>query len=158
MSFLVGPLDDLFRFAHIGAAIVWVGLLHFMVYIRPAIFSGLTESTTKEVLPHLAARVVPWLFWGSLVTVSAGLVLYVDRLIRLPLASIQWELHAGALLGVVMLGLGHAVILPALRRVAQLKDGAAPLPAGLLERTHKTARMSAVLSWVVLALMVLGSH
>ncbi len=158
MSFLVGPLDNLFRFAHVGAAILWVGLLHFMVFIRPAIFSGLAESTKKEVLPHLAARVIPWLFWGSLVTVLAGLVLYADRLVRLPLASNQWELHVGAFLGLVMLGLGHALILPALRRVAQIKEGAAPLPSGLLERTHKTARLSAVLSWVVLALMVLGSH
>ena len=158
MSFLVGPLDELVRLVHIAAVIAWVGLLHFLAFIRPRITDPLGEGTRKEVLPHMAAQSIPWVSWGALIALLAGVVLYLDRIIRASWGEVAMELHIGSVLGLVMVGLTHALVLPGLRRLAAVKDGAAPPPSGLTGRTLTASRWTAFLSWVVLALMVVGAH
>jgi hypothetical protein len=158
VSFLIGPLDPAVRLIHIAAMVLWLGLLHFVAFIQPRITAGLGEGTRKEVLPHLAAETSSWLSWGALVTVVAGLLLYLDHVIRFELADISWAIHLGSLLGLLMIGLTHALILPGLKRLAGVKDGKVPPPARVNTRVQRVARITAAIGWLALLLMVIGSH
>lgn len=153
-------VETLVRWAHELTAIVWLGFLYFFVYVRPVIFARLTEDTQKQVLPVMAKAIRPWLFWSSLLTILLGLALHVivGTKVEDGFKMIPMSLNIGILLAIVMLGIGHAMVLPTLKRVGAVLDGGKMPPKSELDRAMKMGRISALLSVVVLFLMVFGSH
>lgn len=158
MAFLGTPGDAIVRVVHIGAVVIWIGLLHFSMFIRPRLMAGLSEGTMREVGPHLAARLLPWTVWAPLVTLVSGLLLYVDRWVALGPAGMGWGIHVASVLALVLVGLVHGVNVPAVKRVAAVLDGAPPPSPGLLRRLTVVGWVAVALSWVVLVLMVFAGH
>jgi hypothetical protein len=158
MAFLGPGGDAVVRLVHIGAVILWIGLLHFAVLIRPRILAGLSEGGMREVAPHIAARFVPWVLWMPLLALGSGAILYVDRIDTFGLAGVGWGLHLSVFLAVVMVGITHGVSLPAMRRAAGMLQGAPPPPPSVFVRLTVAGWVLVVLSWIVLLLMVLSAH
>ncbi len=68
----------LFRWMHIIAGIIWVGLLYFFVLVSTPFLRGLDSATRGKVLPGLMSRALWWFRWSSVVTVLMGLAYWGD--------------------------------------------------------------------------------
>jgi len=63
----------LFRWLHILAGIIWVGLLYFFNLVNVPLMKELDPATKGKVLPALMSRALWWFRWSSVVTVLMGL-------------------------------------------------------------------------------------
>ena len=63
----------LFRWLHIIAGIIWVGLLYFFNLVNVPLMKELDASTKGKVFPALMTRALWWFRWASVVTVVMGL-------------------------------------------------------------------------------------
>ena len=68
-------LESLFRWAHIVAGILWIGLLWFFNFVNSNFVPTMDADTKKKVVPELMPRAL-WVFrWGAAWTWITGLVL-----------------------------------------------------------------------------------
>ena len=68
-------LQVLFRWAHIVAGILWIGLLFFFNWINGAFAKTLDAETKKKVIPELMPRALFWFRWGAAWTWITGIAL-----------------------------------------------------------------------------------
>ena len=69
---LVHPL---FKWLHIIAGIVWIGLLYFFNWINGHFAATLDGDTKKKVVPELMPRALYWFRWGAAWTWVTGVIL-----------------------------------------------------------------------------------
>ena len=62
-----------FRWVHILAGIIWVGLLYFLVLVNMPFLQQLTAEQRVLVVPRLMPKALWWFRWSSVLTVLAGL-------------------------------------------------------------------------------------
>lgn len=66
----------LLRGAHVIAAILWVGLLYFFVFVQaPAVAAATAEKDgpgPSAITRHVTPRALRWFRWASLITWAAG--------------------------------------------------------------------------------------
>ncbi len=65
----------LFRWLHILAGILWIGLLYFFNFVNGPFAATLDGDTKKKVVPELMPRALYWFRWGSAYTLFTGLLL-----------------------------------------------------------------------------------
>ena len=68
-------LEQLFRWMHILAGVLWIGLLYFFNWVNSAVVPTLDAETKKKVLPELLPRTLYWFRWGAAWTWITGVVL-----------------------------------------------------------------------------------
>jgi uncharacterized membrane protein len=68
-------LDALFRWLHILAGIIWIGMLYFFNWVNGPFVATLDAETKKKVIPELAPRALWWFRWGAAWTWVTGLLL-----------------------------------------------------------------------------------
>ncbi len=68
-------LHPLFKWFHIFAGIMWIGLLYFFNFINGSFIATLDGDTKKKVVPELMPRALYWFRWGAAWTWFTGLVL-----------------------------------------------------------------------------------
>lgn len=101
-------LQAIFRWIHIIAGIVWIGLLYFFNWVNSAFVPTLDGETKKKVVPELMPRALFWFRWGAAWTWFTGVVLlavvfYHGRIVLADGGS-GWGLGATAMLLVTFLG------------------------------------------------------
>ena len=68
-------LESLFRWAHVVAGILWIGLLWFFNFVNSNFVPTMDGDTKKKVVPELMPRAL-WAFrWGAAWTWITGLIL-----------------------------------------------------------------------------------
>lgn len=67
--------ESLFRWAHVVAGIVWIGLLYFFNFVNSAFVPTLDADSKKKVVPQLMPRALFWFRWGAAFTWVTGLAL-----------------------------------------------------------------------------------
>lgn len=67
--------ESLFRWLHVAAGALWVGLLGFFVLVSVHALSALEAETRKKVLPELLPRALAFFRWAALVTWVSGVLL-----------------------------------------------------------------------------------
>ena len=68
-------LESLFRWGHIVAGILWIGLLWFFNFVNSNFVPTMDADTKKKVVPELMPRAL-WVFrWGAAWTWITGLVM-----------------------------------------------------------------------------------
>ena len=68
-------LSVLFRWLHIAAGIIWIGLLYFFNFVN-APFAGTMDGDTKrKVVPELMPRALYWFRWGAAYTWVTGVLM-----------------------------------------------------------------------------------
>ena len=68
-------LQAIFRWIHIGAGILWIGLLYFFNFVNGAFAATMDGETKKKVVPQLMPRALYWFRWGAAWTWVTGVLL-----------------------------------------------------------------------------------
>lgn len=68
-------LEGLFRWLHVVAGILWIGLLYFFNWVNSAFAPTMDAETKKKVVPELMPRALFWFRWGAAFTWVTGVLL-----------------------------------------------------------------------------------
>lgn len=68
-------LNALFRWLHILAGIIWIGMLYFFNFVNGPLQGTLDGDTKKKVNPELLPRALWWFRWGAAWTWVTGVLL-----------------------------------------------------------------------------------
>ena len=68
-------IHPIFKWLHIIAGIMWIGLLYFFNFINGHFAATMDGDTKKKVVPELMPRTLYWFRWGAAWTWITGLVL-----------------------------------------------------------------------------------
>jgi uncharacterized membrane protein len=68
-------LNALFRWLHILAGIVWIGMLYFFNFVNGPFVGTMDGDTKKKVVPELMPRALYWFRWGAAWTWITGVLL-----------------------------------------------------------------------------------
>ena len=72
---LYEALHPVFKWLHIIAGIVWIGLLYFFNWIGAHFVATMDADTKQKVVPELMPRTLFWFRWGAAYTWVTGVVL-----------------------------------------------------------------------------------
>lgn len=72
---IVGLTHSLFKWMHILAGILWIGLLYFFNFVNGQFASTMDGDTKKKVVPELMPRALYFFRWGAAWTWITGVVL-----------------------------------------------------------------------------------
>lgn len=68
-------LNSLFRWLHILAGIIWIGMLYFFNFVNGPLQGTMDGDTKKKVNPELLPRALWWFRWGAAWTWVTGVLL-----------------------------------------------------------------------------------
>ena len=68
-------LSALFRWLHVFAGIVWIGMLYFFNWVNGPFAGTMDADTKKKVVPELMPRALYWFRWGAAWTWVTGVLL-----------------------------------------------------------------------------------
>lgn len=68
-------MNALFRWLHIFAGIIWIGMLYFFNWVNGPLQGALDGETKKKVVPELMPRALFWFRWGAAWTAATGILL-----------------------------------------------------------------------------------
>ena len=68
-------LNDIFRWAHVVAGVLWIGLLYFFNWVNAQVVPQLDAETKQKVLPQILPRTLYFFRWGAAFTWITGLLL-----------------------------------------------------------------------------------
>ncbi len=68
-------LSALFRWLHVIAGVVWIGMLYFFNFVNGPLGGSLDGDTKKKVVPELMPRALYWFRWGAAWTWITGVLL-----------------------------------------------------------------------------------
>ena len=68
-------LNDIFRWTHVVAGVLWIGLLYFFNWVNAQVVTQLDAETKQKVLPQLLPRTLYFFRWGAAFTFITGLFL-----------------------------------------------------------------------------------
>jgi len=68
-------LSVLFRWMHIAAGILWIGLLYWFNFVNVPFAATMDGETKKKVVPEMLPRSLYWFRWGAAYTWVTGLLL-----------------------------------------------------------------------------------
>lgn len=74
-SFWMDLLQSLFRWFHVVAGILWIGLLYFFNFVNAGFAATLDADTKKKVVPELMPRALFMFRWGAAITWITGVLL-----------------------------------------------------------------------------------
>ena len=95
-------IHPIFKWLHIIAGIVWIGLLYFFNWINGHVAATMDADSKQKVVPEIMPRTLYWFRWGAAWTWVTGIVL---------LYVIFWHgsLSMGESVGTLMFGEGTDV-------------------------------------------------
>ena len=68
-------LSVLFRWLHVGAGVLWIGLLYWFNFVNTPFASTMDGDTKKKVVPELIPRSLYFFRWGAAYTWITGVLL-----------------------------------------------------------------------------------
>ena len=74
---ITDTLSALFRWLHIAAGIIWIGLLYWFNFVNSGFAGTMDGDTKKKVVPELMPRALYWFRWGAAYTWVTGLLLLI---------------------------------------------------------------------------------
>ena len=75
MEFVQFTIEPIFRWMHILAGIIWIGLLYFFNFVNGPFAATMNADTKKLVVPELMPRALYWFRWGAAWTWGTGVLL-----------------------------------------------------------------------------------
>src|SRR5258707_15181970 len=106
-------LNLIFRWTHVVAGILWIGLLYFFNFVNAQVAKTYDAESKKKVVPELMPRALYWFRWGAAYTwitgfLLLGLVIYMDAGVIVPAESSLGSVTA-SIIGVAILVIGFLV-------------------------------------------------
>lgn len=78
-GFDLGFWQATFRWVHVAAGILWIGLLYYFNFVQIRVMLAIPAELKPAVGKHIAPEALFWFRWAALVTVLAGLVVLFLR-------------------------------------------------------------------------------
>jgi hypothetical protein len=163
----LGVVSFLIRLVHVGAVMLWVGMIWFVNFIQLVALRDADDTARNALLVHVVPHVTALFSVTSHIVVASGAALLLttgyllDRwvfpsavYIPSPRALMLW---IGAFAGLAMWGLVHGVIRPGVASI--LNRGEDPTNvAQARERVLMAARINLVLAIPVTFAMIAAAH
>jgi len=132
-------IDFIFRYFHVLAGIVWIGMLYYFNFVQTEYFKEAEAAAKADAMQKLAPRALGWFRYGALATFLTGLgLLHFSGAFKGPITANSLIL-VGALTGTLMFLNVWLIIWPNQKVVLGMKEGdkaAAAAKAGLASRTN----------------------
>ncbi|MEE9162403.1 MAG: urate hydroxylase PuuD [Candidatus Neomarinimicrobiota bacterium] len=100
-------LDALFRWVHIVAGILWIGLLYWFNWVNLPFMATQDNETKQKITPELFPRALYWFRWGAAWTWVTGvlllLIVFYHGGALFDSAETEWGLAAYVMIAVVLL-------------------------------------------------------
>ncbi|MCH8269574.1 MAG: urate hydroxylase PuuD [Acidobacteria bacterium] len=81
---LYSNIHLLMRWLHVIAGITWIGHLYFFNFVNVPLQAALDDAGKKAVNPQMMPRTLWWFRWGAMITLLAGLWLFVQIYFYIP--------------------------------------------------------------------------
>jgi uncharacterized membrane protein len=155
----------LVRWLHFLSGVTWIGLLYYFNFVQGPFLAEVSEAATKkDVTTKLLPRAIWWFRWGAMITVLAGLILYIDFAMVGGSAFFGTQkgvsISIGGLLGIIMWFNVWFIIWPNQKKIiAAVGQGKTPAELGANPRAAFLAsRTNTMLSIPMLFFMAASSH
>lgn len=157
------------RWIHFLAGITWIGILYYFNFVQTPFFAETEAPVRTGAVQKLVPRALWWFRWGAMITVLAGLLIYIIRMSEMGAGLFYSSpygvtITVGGLIGIIMFLNVWLVIWPNQQTVIastnQVAAGGQPLPAaaGAARRAALASRTNTVFSIPMLFYMGAASH
>ena len=68
-----------FRWAHVGSGILWIGLLYYFNFVQIRVMPSIPAELKPAIGKHIAPEALFWFRWSALFTVLAGIGVLIAR-------------------------------------------------------------------------------
>jgi uncharacterized membrane protein len=157
-------LNILFRWFHVFAGIMWIGLLYFFNFVNANFVTTLDGETKKKVVPELMPRALFFFRWAAMITFIAGLILlYInylgpDKSSDFTTARGHW-ISLGILFGTTMWFNVWFVIWPAQRKIINGIKTGPPAAPEIAKRAAMASKVNVFLSLpMIFSMLAAGGH
>ena len=135
-----GTIDEyfwqfIFRYIHVLAGIMWIGLLYYFNFVQGGYFKKASPEALADAKAHLAPSALWWFRWGAMFTFFSGWGMVFIKLHQgVPLDSgYMTRILTGGLMGSLMWANVWFIIWPAQQKVIanaeNVAGGGEPDPA-----------------------------
>tara|TARA_B100002051_G_C16589152_1_gene561809 strand:- start:332 stop:934 length:603 start_codon:yes stop_codon:yes gene_type:complete len=156
----------LFRYFHVLAGIMWIGLLWYLNFVQIPSMPKLSEEQKPAITKIIAPKVLFWFRWAALVTIVTGLIVatlngYVHQAMVLGIGSGGGKNAAigiGMWLGLIMAFNVWFVIWPNQKKVLGIVDSSPEEKAVSLKKALIASRINTLFSLPMLLSMVVAQN
>jgi len=64
-----------FRWLHVLAGVMWIGLLWYFNFVQIPLMPGIPDEQKPAIGKHIAPKALFWFRWGAMGTIASGLIL-----------------------------------------------------------------------------------
>jgi len=153
-------LPGIYRWIHIMAGVMWVGLLYYFNFVQvAALKAAQTDGTAAGITKHVAPRALFYFRWAALVTWLAGAALLgANFAAAFTFQSGFVKIGFGAWLGTIMLLNVWGLIWPNQKRILGLVQATDEQKNKARRVAFLASRTNTALSIPMLFFMVAQSH
>ncbi len=153
-------LPGIYRWIHILAGVMWVGLLYYFNFVQvAALKAAQADSTAAGITKHVAPRALLYFRWAAVVTWLAGAALLGANFVPAFTFQTGWQrIGMGAWLGTIMLINVWALIWPNQKKILGLVQASDAEKNKARRVAFLTSRVNTMLSIPMLFFMVAQSH
>ncbi|MSQ37099.1 MAG: hypothetical protein EXR61_02145 [Chloroflexi bacterium] len=153
-------MEDVIRvivqYLHVTAGILWIGGAFYTIFVQTPAIMAAPPQARGPVIAQLAPRQIFYILRLGEATIITGVlrIMVSGRAREIENLASRWTLSIviGAVLTVILLGLGHGIVKPALKRMLTLGPSATQGDAGAAAEAGAIARRLKTLGYVQLAL------
>ena len=161
--------EFLLRWIHFLSGITWIGILYYFNFVQGAFMNEAEAGTKTDVVTKLLPRALWWFRWGAMVTVLAGLLMYLNQLSQIGTSlffssSYGVSISIGGALGIIMwfnvwfIIWPHQKVIIATTAEAAAKGQAPEGLAGRARTAFLASRTNTMLSIPMLFFMAAARH
>lgn len=153
-------LPGIYRWIHILAGIMWVGLLYYFNFVQvAALKAAQADSTAAGITKHVAPRALFYFRWAALVTWIAGAALLGANFAAAFMLQPGYEkIGVGAWLGTIMLLNVWGIIWPNQKKILGIKPATDEQKNKARRVAFLASRTNTMLSIPMLFFMVAQTH
>ena len=173
LSFGIGGFDIdtyfwswLFRYIHVAAGIMWIGLLWYFNFVQVPNMSKITDEQKPAITKVIAPSALFWFRWAAVITVITGLIVaylngYVHDAMVLGIGSgggRNTAIGIGMWLGLIMAFNVWFIIWPNQKKVLGIVEASAEEKPIAAKRALIASRTNTLLSLPMLLSMVAAQN
>ena len=156
----------LFRYFHVLAGIMWIGLLWYLNFVQIPSMPKLTDEQKPAITKVIAPAVLFWFRWAALATIVTGLIVatlngYVHQALMLGIGSgyaKDTAIGIGMWLGLIMAYNVWFIIWPNQKKALGIVECSPEEKPKCLKKAVITSRINTLLSLPMLLCMVMAQN